>query len=168
MLVEGAGHSVTVGPHYVTFTGAGTLNLGGDFDYTSGTFTPGTSTVNYTGSGAQSVGSVTYHQLTFNKTSGTASLPGAATVNGNLTVTITSDPVISQPAPFSQGRTVVTESADVQLKQDGSGFVGLSAGAKLADVVKALNSLGATPADLLAILQAMRSAGALKAELEII
>ena len=96
------------------------------------------------------------------------SIEACAVAHGNLTVTINSEPVISQPAPFSQGSTVVTERGDVQLKQDGNGFVGLPAGAKLADVVKALNTLGATPADLLAILQAMRSAGALKAELEII
>ena len=96
------------------------------------------------------------------------SLDACAVAHGNLTVTITSDPIVAQPAPFSQGRTVVTEKTDVSLKQDGNGFVALSAGARLADVVKALNTLGATPADLLAILQAMRSAGALKAELEII
>lgn len=95
-------------------------------------------------------------------------IEASAVAHGNLTVTINSEPVISQPAPFSQGQTVVTERADVQLKQEGNGFVALPAGAKLADVVKALNTLGATPADLLAILQAMRSAGALKAELEII
>ena len=95
-------------------------------------------------------------------------IDSCAVAHGNLTVTINSEPVISQPAPFSQGQTVVTERADVQLKQEGNGFVALPAGAKLADVVKALNMLGATPSDLLAILQAMRSAGALKAELEII
>jgi flagellar P-ring protein FlgI len=95
-------------------------------------------------------------------------IDSCAVAHGNLTVTINSEPVISQPAPFSQGQTVVTERSDVQVKQDGNGFVALPAGAKLADVVKALNTLGATPGDLLAILQAMRSAGALKAELEII
>jgi len=95
-------------------------------------------------------------------------LDACAVAHGNLTVTITSEPIVVQPAPFAQGRTVVTERADVALKQDGNGLVALPAGAKLADVVKALNTLGATPADLLAILQAMRSAGALKAELEII
>lgn len=95
-------------------------------------------------------------------------IEASAVAHGNLTVTINSEPVIGQPAPFSQGQTVVTERADVQVKQDGNGFVALSAGAKLADVVKALNTLGATPSDLLAILQAMRSAGALRAELEII
>jgi flagellar P-ring protein precursor FlgI len=95
-------------------------------------------------------------------------IEACAVAHGNLTVTINSEPVVSQPAPFSEGRTVVTERADVQVRQEGNGFVALPGGAKLADVVKALNMLGATPSDLLAILQAMRSAGALKAELEII
>ena len=96
------------------------------------------------------------------------SLESCAVAHGNLTVTINSDPIISQPAPLSQGQTVVTERAQIDLKQEGKGLTVLPAGAKLADVVKALNTLGATPADLLAILQAMKSAGALKADLEII
>ena len=95
-------------------------------------------------------------------------IDACAIAHGNLTVTINSEPVISQPGPFSNGRTVVTQSADIQLKQEGNGFKALPTGTKLADVVRALNTLGATPQDLLAILQAMKSAGALKAELEII
>ncbi len=95
-------------------------------------------------------------------------LEACAVAHGNLTVTIASEPVVVQPAPFASGRTVVTERADVQLKQEGTGLVALPAGARLADVVKALNMLGASPADLLAILQAMKSAGALRAALEII
>ncbi|HEX4884789.1 MAG TPA: flagellar basal body P-ring protein FlgI [Casimicrobiaceae bacterium] len=95
-------------------------------------------------------------------------LDACAVAHGNLTVTINAEPIVVQPAPFSQGQTVVTERADVQVKQEGSGLVALPAGTKLADVVKALNTLGATPADLLAILQAMKQSGALKAEIEII
>jgi flagellar P-ring protein precursor FlgI len=64
---------------------------------------------------------------------------------------------------------VVTEKADIQIKQEPGSLIQMPAGAKLADVVKALNSaLGATPQDLLAILQAMKAAGALQAELEVI
>ena len=96
------------------------------------------------------------------------SIDACAVAHGNLTVTINSEPVISQPAPFSNGQTVVTQRSDIEVKQDGNGFKALAAGTKLADVVRALNTLGATPQDLLAILQAMKSAGALKAELEII
>ena len=95
-------------------------------------------------------------------------LDACAVAHGNLTVTIQSDPIISQPAPLSNGRTVVTERTSIDLKQDGNGFMPIAAGARLADVVRALNTLGATPQDLLAILQAMKSAGALKAEIEII
>jgi len=95
-------------------------------------------------------------------------LDACAVAHGALTVTITSDPVVSQPAPFSQGQTVVTDSPQITVKQDGNGFTMLRAGAKLQDVVRALNTLGANPQDLLAILQAMKAAGALRAELEVI
>ena len=71
----------------MTFTGAGALNIGNDFIYTSGTFTPASGTVTYNGSGAQTVAGVTYNQLAFNKAGGTATLGTSATVNGNLTLT---------------------------------------------------------------------------------
>jgi len=95
-------------------------------------------------------------------------LDACAVAHGNLTVTIQSDPVISQPAPYSLGQTVQTERTTIDVKQDKGQVYALPAGAKLTDVVRALNSLGATPQDLLAILQAMKSAGALRAEIEII
>ncbi|HMW22056.1 MAG TPA: flagellar basal body P-ring protein FlgI [Burkholderiaceae bacterium] len=91
-----------------------------------------------------------------------------AVAHGNLSVTISSTPVVSQPAPLSGGQTVQTEKVDITMKQDPGSLIQLPAGAKLTDVVKALNSLGATPADLLAILQAIKAAGALQAELEVI
>ena len=96
------------------------------------------------------------------------SIDACAIAHGNLTVTIQSEPVISQPGPLSQGRTVVAERTNIELKQEGGTFTALGASAKLADVVKGLNTLGASPQDLLAILQAMKAAGALRAELEII
>jgi len=96
-------------------------------------------------------------------------LAACAVAHGNLAVTINSTPQVSQPTPFSNtGRTVVTEKSDITITQQAGSLVEMPAGAKLADVVKALNSLGATPQDLLAILQAMKSAGALVAELEVI
>ena len=95
-------------------------------------------------------------------------LEACAVAHGNLSVTVNSTPQVSQPAPLSQGQTVVTEKADIQIKSDAGKLVMLEAGVKLADVVKALNTLGATPQDLLAILQAMQASGALRAELEII
>ena len=91
-----------------------------------------------------------------------------AVAHGNLSVTINSTPVVSQPGAFSGGQTVVSEKADIQLKQDAGSLIQLPAGTKLNDVVKALNALGATPGDLVAILQAMKAAGALQAELEVI
>lgn len=94
-------------------------------------------------------------------------LEQAAVAHGNLTVTIRTEPVVSQPAPLSTGRTVQTARSDVSVQQDGGKLGLLSGGANLADVVKALNSLGATPQDLLAILQALKAAGALRAELEV-
>ena len=95
-------------------------------------------------------------------------LGSCAVAHGSLTVTVNSTPVVSQPGPLSPGQTVRGEKADIAITQQGGALVQLPAGAKLADVVRALNSLGATPQDLLAILQAMKSAGALNAELEVI
>jgi flagellar P-ring protein precursor FlgI len=91
-----------------------------------------------------------------------------AVAHGSLSVTISTTPAVSQPAPFGQGQTTVTEKSDITIAQQGGAIVQLPEGAKLADVVRALNALGATPQDLLAILQAMRTAGALKAEIEVI
>ena len=95
-------------------------------------------------------------------------LAACAVAHGNLTVTITSTPQVSQPGPFSNGTTAVTEKVDISINQTPGALIQMAAGSKLADVVKALNSLGASPQDLLAILQAMKTAGALNAELEVI
>ncbi|HWP20432.1 MAG TPA: flagellar basal body P-ring protein FlgI [Burkholderiaceae bacterium] len=91
-----------------------------------------------------------------------------AVAHGNLSVSISSTPVVSQPNPLSAGQTVVAEKSDIQIRQDGGALIHMPAGTKLTDVVKALNTMGATPQDLLAILQAMKAAGALQAELEVI
>ncbi len=92
-----------------------------------------------------------------------------AIAHGNLSVSISSTPVISQPAPLSTGgQTVVAEKANIQIKQEPGILIQVPASPLLADVVRALNALGATPQDLLAILQAIKAAGALNAELEVI
>ncbi len=91
-----------------------------------------------------------------------------AIAHGNLSVVINTQPVISQPAPFSGGQTVVAPVSQINMKQEGGALQMVKAGASLAAVVKGLNALGATPADLQTILEAMRAAGALRAELEII
>ena len=90
-----------------------------------------------------------------------------AVAHGNLSVVITSEPVISQPGPFSTGQTVQAQREQIEIRQDKGGLT-MVKGVNLSEVVKALNSIGATPQDLLAILQAMKAAGALRAELEII
>ena len=82
-----------------------------------------------------------------------------AVAHGNLSVTISTEPKVSQPAPLSGGQTVVTQQSQID---------SIPASVNLSEVVKALNAVGATPQDMLAILQAMKAAGALRAELEII
>lgn len=95
-------------------------------------------------------------------------LGACAVAHGNLSVTISNTPMVSQPAPFGRGETVAVDKADIAVTQQGGALVEMPAGTRLTDVVKALNALGATPLDLLAILQAMKSAGALNAEIEVI
>ena len=91
-----------------------------------------------------------------------------AVAHGNLSVTISTTPVVSQPNALGQGQTVQAEKSDIAINQQPGNLIQLPAGVRLTDVVKALNTLGATPMDLLAILQAMKSAGALRAEIEVL
>ena len=98
----------------------------------------------------------------------TVTLDPSAVSHGNLSVVISTAPVVSQPAPFSKGQTVVAAQSQIEIRQQPGEVMMLQGGASLADVVKALNSIGATPQDLLAILQALKASGALRAELEVI
>jgi len=91
-----------------------------------------------------------------------------AIAHGNLSISISSTPSVSQPNPLSSGQTTVTQKSDIQIKNEPGMLIQLPEAPKLTDVVRALNSLGATPQDLLAILQAIKAAGALNAELEVI
>ncbi|MEG0149027.1 MAG: flagellar basal body P-ring protein FlgI [Comamonas sp.] len=95
-------------------------------------------------------------------------LGACAIAHGNLSITISTTPVISQPGPFSQGQTVVAQRSDISVKNEPGQVIHMPNSPQLTDVVRALNSLGATPQDLLAILQAIKAAGALDAELEVI
>jgi flagellar P-ring protein precursor FlgI len=99
---------------------------------------------------------------------GEVKLGACAIAHGSLQVTITNTPQVSQPNAFAAGRTVVTEQADITVTQQPGALIQLPPSAQLADVVKALNTLGATPQDLMSILQAMKAAGALNAEIEVI
>ncbi|MDI6750043.1 MAG: flagellar basal body P-ring protein FlgI [Pseudomonadota bacterium] len=91
-----------------------------------------------------------------------------AVAHGNLSVTIAPQTNVSQPAPLSAGQTVATTNTNIDIKQEERQLIQLKSGANLADVVKALNAVGANPQDLIAILQAMKQSGSLRAELEII
>ena len=99
----------------------------------------------------------------------TVTLDEAAVAYGNLSVVIDRGLAVSQPdTPFGGGQTVVTPTTRIQVEPQPGQLQHLKTGVKLTDVIKALNSLGASPQDLLSILQSLKSAGALRAELEII
>ena len=85
-----------------------------------------------------------------------------------MTVRIDEKPQVSQPAPFSGGQTVVTPNSAVAVEEERRPMFLLAPGPKLADIVKAVNAIGASPADLVAILEALKEAGALKAELVVL
>jgi flagellar P-ring protein precursor FlgI len=95
-------------------------------------------------------------------------LDNCAVAHGSLSVSVTTDNTISQPGALSAGQTAAVANAQIEIKQEGAAMMNLKSGANLAEIVRALNALGANPQDLIAILQAMKSAGALRAELEII
>jgi flagellar P-ring protein precursor FlgI len=90
-----------------------------------------------------------------------------AIAHGSLSVVITTEPVISQPNAFASGSTVQAKKSSIEIKQEG-GSLTMVQGASLSEVVKALNAIGATPLDLQTILQSMKAAGALRADLEVI
>ncbi len=95
-------------------------------------------------------------------------LQNCAVSHGSLTVTISNEQQVSQPGALSGGQTAVTNKGGVDIKQEGGNIFNIKAGTNLADVVKALNAVGANPLELIAILQAMKASGALRAELEVI
>ncbi len=96
------------------------------------------------------------------------SISAVAISHGGLNIDIESSPVISQPNAFSQGKTVVTKIERPTVSQDSSSVVALNGAATVQDVAKALNSLKVSPRDIIAIFQALKQVGALKAELVII
>lgn len=92
----------------------------------------------------------------------------AAVSHGSLTVTISENPQVSQPNAFSGGKTVVTPSSDVKVEEEKNHMFVFNPGVSLDQIVKAVNNVGAAPSDLVAILEALKSAGALRAELIVI
>ena len=98
----------------------------------------------------------------------TVTIESCAVAHGNLSVVVNTEQKVSQPNPLAGGQTVTTTQSEIDIKQGGGSLLQLKAGVKLSDVVKAINALGAGPQDLLSILQSMKAAGALRADLEII
>ena len=90
-----------------------------------------------------------------------------AVAHGNLTITITNQVDVSQPAPFSDGETVVTDNPEITVAEEQTNLMVVPEGVTISDLVKALNAIGVTPRDLISILQAIKAAGALHAELEL-
>lgn len=92
-----------------------------------------------------------------------------AIAHGNLSIMIKESPEVSQPLPFSKGgQTVVTPNTDLSVDEGGDQLVLMPSGASIGEVVGALNALGVSPRDLIAIFQAIKAAGALQADLEVI
>ena len=99
---------------------------------------------------------------------GAVRIAPAAVSHGKLTVKVDEKPQVSQPAPFSNGTTQVVPNSAISVEEQHSPMFELGGGASLADIVKAVNVIGASPADLVAILEALKQAGAMKADLIIL
>lgn len=91
-----------------------------------------------------------------------------AVTHGSLTVTIGEDPDVSQPNPLGEGQTVVVPDSEVTVTEEGGTMFKFAPAPTLDDIVRAVNEVGAAPGDLMAILEALKQAGALKAEIMVI
>lgn len=145
---------------------AGTIRVG---------FTPGSDTVSVI-AGLENVPVDTDQvaKVVINERTGTVVMDGnvevsaCAVAHGNLTVSIANAPIISQPAPVSRGgQTVVAPRKIITVAEGDERLIPVPSSTTLDSVVRSLNALGVTPRDLIAILQAMKEAGALHAEIEI-
>ena len=91
-----------------------------------------------------------------------------AIAQGNLTISVQETPLVSQPAPFSQGQTAVVPQSDVTVEEElGREMRIVNGSTSLATLVNGLNALGVSPRDMISILQAIKAAGALQAEIEV-
>lgn len=115
----------------------------------------------------------TYAKVVINERTGTivmghnVRISTVAISQGNLHIQVRSTPVISQPQPFSAGQTVVAEQQDVSVAESQGEVTLVDSGTSIGDLVRALNAIGVTPRDLVAILQAIKASGALQASLSI-
>jgi flagellar P-ring protein precursor FlgI len=90
-----------------------------------------------------------------------------AIAQGNLTITVNEDPFVSQPAPLSRGETVIAPSTSINVDEESGGLVLVPGGVSLRQLVNGLNALGVSPRDMISILQALKAAGAIQAEIEV-
>jgi flagellar P-ring protein precursor FlgI len=90
-----------------------------------------------------------------------------AIAQGNLTISVTEDAFVSQPAPLSRGETVVVPQSGVTVEEEPGGLVVVPGGVPLRQLVHGLNALGVSPRDMISILQALKAAGAIQAEIEV-
>jgi flagellar P-ring protein precursor FlgI len=113
-------------------------------------------------------------RVVINERTGTVVMGGdvrlgpAAVAHGNLSVSISTQLDVSQPAPLSGGQTTVVPQTEVDVQEQNAMLVNLESGSTLADVIRALNTLGVTPRDIIAVMQALKAAGALRAELVVL
>ncbi|MBF0422199.1 MAG: flagellar basal body P-ring protein FlgI [Magnetococcales bacterium] len=91
-----------------------------------------------------------------------------ALAHGNLSIKVTENQSVSQPAPLSQGQTAVVDNTNVQQQESDARVIQMNQGVSLGDLVRNLNKIGVTPRDLITILQSIKAAGALQAELEVL
>jgi flagellar P-ring protein FlgI len=91
-----------------------------------------------------------------------------AVSHGNISVMIKEEPRVSQPMPFSQGQTVVTPDTQIRVEEEKGKWVVLPEGVSIRELVKALNATGVSTRDVIVILQTIKAAGALHAELDVI
>ena len=112
-------------------------------------------------------------RVVINERTGTVVVGGNVTIlpvaiaHGNLSIEIRSEPIVSQPPPFSQGQTVVVPNTQATVYQDNNQMITINGASTVQQVAQALNSLGLSPRDIISVMQALKEAGALKAELVI-
>lgn len=99
---------------------------------------------------------------------GAVRISPAAVSHGKLTVAVKEDPRVIQPAPFSRGRTAIEQSSEIEATEETRPMFAFAPGASLSEIVQAVNAIGAAPSDLVAILEALKQAGAMKAELVVL
>ncbi len=99
---------------------------------------------------------------------GAVRIAPAAVSHGRLTVQVEENPTVVQPAPFSRGQTAVQQNSTISVEEERARMFEVGGGANLSEIVRAVNAIGATPSDLVAILEALKQAGALRAELVIL